>query len=47
MPEGMRYEHGKGLSTVNPGEAAASGAPATEPAAPATGLPKAFKGDQL
>lgn len=37
MPEGMRYEHGKGLSTVPPGEAPGG----------ASGLPKALQGDKL
>ena len=37
MPEGMKYEHGKGLSTVPPGEAPGG----------ATGLPKALQGDKL
>jgi ferredoxin-type protein NapG len=44
LPEGMRYEHGKGLSTV-PGAV-----PPAEPAAPpgaASGLPKAFQGGKL
>ena len=37
MPEGMKYEHGKGLSTVPPAEAP-GGVP---------GLPKALQGDKL
>ena len=37
MPEGMKYEHGKGLSTVHPGE----------PAPLDPGLPKALQADKL
>jgi ferredoxin-type protein NapG len=41
MPEGMKYEHGKGLSVVPPGEAAAPGA---VPPAPTF---KALQGNKL
>jgi ferredoxin-type protein NapG len=37
MPEGMKYEHGKGLSVVPPAEAPGA----------ASGLPKALQGDKL
>jgi ferredoxin-type protein NapG len=39
MPEGMKYEHGKGLSAVPPGGKAAP--------VPPVGVPKAFQGGKL
>jgi ferredoxin-type protein NapG len=45
MPEGMKYEHGKGLSASPPGDSP----PAAMPSGPggAIGLPKAFQGGKL
>ncbi|HMZ01781.1 MAG TPA: 4Fe-4S dicluster domain-containing protein, partial [Burkholderiaceae bacterium] len=54
MPEGLRYENGKGLSAqpaAEPGRTAASpagaGAASAPSAAPGLNLPKALKGDRL
>ena len=41
LPEGMKYEVGKGLSKLPPADAAPAG-PGTSP-----GLPKAFQGGKL
>jgi hypothetical protein len=42
MPEGMKYESGKGLSPSVPADAAPGSAPGS-----ASGLPKAFQGGKL
>jgi ferredoxin-type protein NapG len=44
MPDGMKYEHGKGLSVVPPGESGASVAPGAVPPPPAF---KALQGNKL
>ena len=46
MPEGMKYEHGKGLSPMPVQPPGVSAAPAPAPA-PANGLPKALQGNKL
>jgi ferredoxin-type protein NapG len=42
MPEGMKYESGKGLSPSTPADAAPDPAPGST-----SGLPKAFQGGKL
>jgi ferredoxin-type protein NapG len=43
MPEGMKYESGKGLSPSAPPDAPPAGAPPGS----ASGLPRAFQGGKL
>jgi hypothetical protein len=40
MPEGLKYEYGKGLSVVPPGEAGSGSVPSVPPV-------KALQGDKL
>lgn len=47
LPEGMRYEHGKGLSAEPASAPSAGGMPSAAPGASGQPLPKALQGDRL